>query len=190
MKMTVWRSVLVLPVSPERDHIRGPEDAPVTLVEYGDYECPYCGAAHGVVEKARRQMRDGLRFVFRHYPLVDIHPHAEFAAQSAEAAAAQGKFWDMHDALYENQDRLDQAAIAVYAQAVGLELEQFARVLQSGAPAAKVGEDFMSGVHSGVKGTPTFFINGVRYEGSWAQPGFFEVLRNPAALEAQPLKAQ
>lgn len=189
MKMTVWRSVLALPVSPDRDHMRGPVDAPVTLVEYGDYQCPYCGAAHPVVEMVRQRLRDRMRFVFRNFPLVDLHPHAEFAAQAAEAAGAQGKFWEMHDALFENQERLDPPAVAVYAQSIGIDLDRLARDLQSGEPAAKVAEDFMSGVRSGVRGTPSFFINGMRYEGSWDPPDLLEALKHPETVGAEPLAA-
>jgi Na+:H+ antiporter, NhaA family len=107
MSATTWRSMLTMPVSPARDHIRGPIDAPVTLLEYGDYECPFCGAAHAVVNTILAQVGDAVRFVFRHFPMTTVHPHAELAAEAAEAAASQQRFWDMHDMLYANQQQLD-----------------------------------------------------------------------------------
>jgi protein-disulfide isomerase len=156
------------PVGP-RDHVIGPANAPVTLVEYGDYECPYCGAAHPIVKEIRRRLGDGLRFAFRHFPLTRVHPHAEHAAEAAEAAAAQGpaRFWQMHDMLYEHQDALDDEYLAVYAAAIGLDVERFTLELLEGIYAPRVREDFLSGVRSGVNGTPTFFINGHRHEGTY-----------------------
>jgi len=164
--MNTHNPVLVLPVG-VRDHIRGPVSAPVTLLEYGDYECPHCGAAHPIVEGIRRQMGDRLRFVYRHFPLANIHPHAEPAAESAEAAAAQGKFWAMHDRLFEHQDALDEPALAEHAALVGLDVARFVRELSAGTYAPRVREDFMSGVRSGVNGTPTFYVNGVRHNGGY-----------------------
>lgn len=157
---------LVLPVG-KRDHIRGPETAPVTLVEYGDYECPHCGAAHRIVKQLEEMVGDKLRFVFRHFPLTQIHPHAQLAAEAAEAAGAQGKFWEMHDTLFENQRTLDELHLVAFAEQLGLDSEGFARELQVGLYRDRVREDFMSGVRSGVNGTPTFFIDGWRYDGSW-----------------------
>jgi protein-disulfide isomerase len=153
----------------ERDHVIGPANAPVTLVEYGDYECPYCGAAHPIVKEVRRRMGNAMRFAFRHFPLTRVHPHAERAAEAAEAAGAQGKskFWQMHDMLYEHQDALDDEYLEIYAATIGLDVERFARELLSGVHAPRVREDFLSGVRSGVNGTPTFFINGRRHEGSY-----------------------
>ena len=158
---------LALPVSSERDHTIGPETAPVTLVEYGDYECPFCGAAHGVAKQLVQEFGDDLRFVFRHFPLTQIHPHAALAAEAAEAAGAQGGFWGMHDLLFENQDRLSPQDILVYARMLGLDLDRFMSDLRDHVHAPKVREDFMSGVRSGVNGTPTFFVNGVRHNGGW-----------------------
>jgi len=151
----------------ERDHVVGPATAPVTLVEYGDYECPYCGAAHPVVKEIRRQLGNELRFAFRHFPLTRVHPHAEHAAEAAEAAGAQGrpKFWQMHDMLYEHQDALDDEDLEIYAATIGLDLDRFTREMLAGVYAPRVREDFLSGVRSGVNGTPTFFINGRRHEG-------------------------
>ena len=157
---------LSLPVG-ERDHIMGPENAPVTLVEYGDYECPYCGAAHLIVKKAQEVMDDDLRFVFRHFPLTQIHPNAEPAAEAAESAGAQDRFWEMHDMLYENQQQLAPGYLLRFAEQLGLDTLRFTRELQQHAHHERVREDFTSGVRSGVNGTPTFFINGYRHEGSW-----------------------
>ena len=157
---------LVLPVG-ERDHAEGPANAPVTLVEYGDYECPHCGRAYPIVKEVQRRLGKQLRFVFRNFPLANIHPHAEHAAEAAEAAASQGHFWEMHDALFEHQQALDDRHLATYASAIGLDRSRFERELGSHVHAQRVREDFLSGVRSGVNGTPTFFINGVRYEESW-----------------------
>ncbi len=163
---TYFAPKLVLPVS-QRDHVRGPANAPVTLVEYGDYQCPYCGMAYPIVEQIRRQLGDGLRFVFRNFPLTEVHPHAEHAAEIAEAAAAHNKFWEMHDMLYEHQDALDDLHLAQYATLVGLPAAEVKRALAQHAYQDRVREDFMSGVRSGVNGTPTFFINGVRHDGGY-----------------------
>lgn len=155
---------LILPVS-ERDHIRGSAEALVTLVEYGDYQCPYCGAAHPVVEELQRVLGDQLRFVFRHFPLSQIHPHAEGAAEAAEAAGAQDMFWEMHATLYTHQHALDGPHLIRYASSLGLDPTAFRDALIERAYADHVHEDFLSGVRSGVNGTPTFFIDGVRYDG-------------------------
>ncbi len=152
------------PVS-EHDHAQGPADAPLTLVEYGDYECPYCGAAYPIVRQVQRHMGDRLRFVFRNFPLSNVHPHAAAAADAAEIAGALGQFWPMHDLLYQHQHALDTPHLAHYAGQLGLDPEQFAADLAAEAQRARVREDFLSGVRSGVNGTPTFFINGVRHDG-------------------------
>jgi protein-disulfide isomerase len=175
---TEWAAALALPVDPGRDHTQGPAGAPVTLIEYGDYECPYCGAAYPIVKEIQSRMGDRLQFVFRNFPISTSHPHAEQAAEAAEAAAAQGRFWEMHDVLYENQRRLTDEDLRSYAAQVGLDVDAFDRDLAQHAYAARVHEDFMSGVRSGVNGTPTFYINGERYDDSY-QP---EILL--AALEA------
>jgi protein-disulfide isomerase len=146
----------------------GPHDAPVTLVEYGDYECPHCGRAHPVVKAVQRELEGQLRFVFRNFPLAEAHPHALVAAQAAEAAGAQGRFWEMHDLIFENQDALELADLVGYAESLGLDTRRFEADLEAGTFAKKVRDDFRSGVRSGVNGTPTFFINGARYDGSWA----------------------
>jgi protein-disulfide isomerase len=169
---------LTPPVS-DRDHIAGSDDAPVTLVEYGDFECPYCGMAYPIVKTAQRELGDDLRFVFRHFPLSEAHPHARVAAQAAEAAGAQGKFWEMHDMLFEHQDALEPEDLVAYAKALGIDTELFVRELEAGTYEKRVREDFRSGVRSGVNGTPTFFINGSRYDGSWANADkFIEAIVN------------
>jgi protein-disulfide isomerase len=151
----------------ERDHIRGPADAPITLVEYGDFECPFCGMAYPVVRELRRRLGDRLRVVFRYFPLRNEHPHAQHAAEAAEAAAAQGKFWEMHDLLFEHQQALDDADLIRYAAELGLDTDRFRRELTEHRYRDRVQEDLLSGLHSGVRGTPTFFVNGVRHEGRW-----------------------
>ena len=150
-----------------RDHAQGPESAPATLVEYGDYECPYCGRAYPIVKEVQTAMGDRLRFVFRNFPLTQIHPHAQHAAEAAEAAGVQGRFWEMHDLLFERQRRLDDRHLLEYAQDLGLDSAKLERELMEHAHAERVREDFLSGVRSGVNGTPTFFINGARHDGSW-----------------------
>jgi protein-disulfide isomerase len=160
---------LTVPLGPD-DHVIGPESANVTLVEYGDYECPYCGAAHPVVKEVIAEAGDDLRFAFRHFPLTQVHPHAFDAALAAEAAAAQGRFWEMHDLLFEHQDMLDARGLLALAQALDLDLERFAGDLEARSHEEKVRGDFLSGVRSGVNGTPTFFVNGVRHNGGWDLP--------------------
>jgi protein-disulfide isomerase len=166
---------LSLPVGPN-DHVVGPDDAKLTLVEYGDYECPYCGQAFPIVERLRATFSETLRFVFRNFPLADMHPHAEAAAEIAEAAGLQGKFWEVHDTLYENQRHLDESALLGYVQSVGADVERVKRDVASGAPRQRVEADFESAIRSGANGTPTFFINGVRYDGSWTYDPFAEHL--------------
>jgi protein-disulfide isomerase len=157
-------SRLVLPVS-ARDHFRGSPDAPVILVEYGDYQCPFCGEAHHVLRNLLAQVGDALTLVYRHFPLTTVHPHAQLAAEAAEAAGAQGQFWEMHDTLFENQQALDADSLLEYAAGLGLHVDAFAEDLTRRKFADRVREDFLSGVRSGVNGTPTFFINGVRHDG-------------------------
>jgi protein-disulfide isomerase len=181
MSTTEWESVLTMPVSEDRDHIRGPANAAVTLVEYGDYECPYCGAAYPIVKEVQSRMSDRLRFVFRNFPITTSHPHAEQAAEAAEAAAAQGRFWEMHDHLYENQRRLEDSDLRAYAETVGLDVEQFDNELTEHVHAPRVREDFMSGVRSGVNGTPTFFINGRRHDDSYDLDTLLAALAQAAA---------
>jgi protein-disulfide isomerase len=167
MSTTQWGAALTLPVAADRDHVQGPAGAAVTLLEYGDYECPYCGAAYPIVKEVQSRMGDGLRFVFRNFPITTSHPHAEQAAETAESAAAQGRFWEMHDLLYENQARLRDPDLRGYAESLGLDVDRFDRELAEHVHATRVREDFMSGVRSGVNGTPTFYINGVRHDDSY-----------------------
>jgi protein-disulfide isomerase len=165
-------TTLKVPVTP-RDHIRGPADAPATLVEYGDYQCPHCGAAYPIVEQVREHFGDALRFVFRHFPMTQVHPMAETAAESAEFAGAHRRFWEMHDGLFENQDALDDAGLALpmiftLAEATGLSTVGLRAALERGDYADDVRAHFLGGIRSGVNGTPTFFINGRRHDGTWA----------------------
>ena len=155
------------PVDTARDHVRGAADAPVTLVEYGDYECPYCGRAAPVVRALLSRFDGRLRFVFRHLPLTDVHPNAALAAQAAEAAGAQGRYWEMHDLLFAHQDALDVAALRVYAHRLGLDADAFEADLREGRHAARVAQDVNTAEEAGVAGTPTFFINEVRHRGAY-----------------------
>jgi protein-disulfide isomerase len=166
MTLHTLQPVLTLPVS-DRDHVQGPATAQVTLVEYGDYQCPYCLQAYPIMLDLQEHMGDRMRLVFRNFPLTMIHPDAQNAAEAAEAAGAQGKFWPMHDYLFEHQSRLDYDSLLGYAADIGLDIPRFTRDLKTHAFAARVREDFLSGVRSGVNGTPTFFINGLRHDGPW-----------------------
>jgi len=167
------------PVGPQ-DHVQGNPDAPIELVEYGDFECPFCGQAYDSVKAVQAALGDDLRFVFRNFPLAQAHPHALGAAQAAEAAGLQGRFWEMHDVLFEHQDMLDEANLLRFAAALGLDMERFARDFASPEVAAKIRADFLSGARSGVNGTPTFFVNGERYDGSWAPQDFVAALSSLA----------
>ena len=173
-------SRLTPPVS-EADHRSGPDDAPITLVEYGDFECPSCGAAYPQVEEVRRRMGALLRFVYRYFPLTQSHPHAMHAAEAAEAAGAQGKFWPMHGMLFEHQDALEDADLVGYAKALHLDLKRFTSDLASEAHVERIRGDVRSGIRSGVNGTPTFFINGVRHDGSWEASDLLAALEAVAA---------
>jgi Na+/H+ antiporter NhaA len=157
---------LVVPVDEGRDHIRGPDRAPVTVVEYGDFECPYCGLAEPAVRELLRDFGD-VRYVWRHLPLTDVHPHAEQAAEAAEAAGKQGAFWEMHDLLLDHQDALTARDLIGYASSLGLDVERFTADLRKHAGAAHVAEDVDSADLSGVSGTPTFFVNGMRHYGAY-----------------------
>jgi protein-disulfide isomerase len=167
MSRTEWEAVLTVPVSEDRDHIEGRADAPVTLLQYGDYECPYCGEAYPILKEIQSQMGERLRFVFRNFPISTSHPHAEAAAEAAEAADAQGRFWEMHDLLYERQRNLTDEDLHRYAEELGLDVQRFDKEMGEHVHAERVHEDFMSGVRSGVNGTPTFYINGVRHDDSY-----------------------
>ena len=169
---------LTQPVS-KRDHVQGPVNATLTLVEYGDYQCPYCGAAYPVVKEIQKDLGKGLRFVFRNFPLTEMHPYALIAAEAAEAAALQGKFWEMHDLIFENQGSLAPGIIATWAKKVGVDLKRMGEDIKQGGVTKVIQEDRQSGIRSGVNGTPTFFINGTRYDGS---PDYDALL---AALESE-----
>jgi len=158
-------SQLTLPVS-EQDHQQGRPKAPLTLVEYGDYQCPYCGAAYPVVKRLQKKMGKNLRFVFRNFPLTQAHPYALVAAEAAEAADLQGKFWEMHDLLFEQQQSLSPDIIPSWAEKIGLDLKKFGNDIKEGGVSKRIKEDRQSGIRSGVNGTPTFYINGYRYDGS------------------------
>lgn len=146
------------------DHILGPGDAPVTLVEYGDYECPFCRAAHAMVPRIRARFGARLRFVFRNFPLTTLHRHALRAAEVAEFAGARGRFWEMHDLLFDNQDRLGDALFVNLAAQLGLPHGELLRDLEAGTYVTRIRDDFRGGVASGVNGTPTFFVNGLRVD--------------------------
>ena len=160
---------LTLPVS-DRDHRQGNHDAPLTLVEYGDYECPHCGRAYPIIKRVQARLGNRLCFVFRNFPLNEIHPHAEHAAESAESVSTHGgekAFWAMHDLIFEHQRTLEDATLARLATEAGVDGKAVLSDLAASTFRDRVREDFMGGVHSGVNGTPTFFINGVRYDGPW-----------------------
>ncbi|HEY9386558.1 MAG TPA: DsbA family protein [Nitrososphaeraceae archaeon] len=170
---------LTMPVSRQRDHIQGEHSAQVTLVEYGDYECPYCGQAYPIVKEVQKRLRNKLRFVFRNFPITQIHLHAQNAAEAAEDAAAQNKFWDMHDYLFEHQRALDDEHLEQYAKNIQIDnIPKFKYELEQHVYAARVREDFLSGVRSGVNGTPTFFINGIRYDDSWDAESLEDAIKN------------
>jgi Na+/H+ antiporter NhaA/predicted DsbA family dithiol-disulfide isomerase len=158
---------LAVPVSAKKDHVRGPADAPVTLVEYGDFECPFCGQAETVIRELLADYGDDLRYVWRHLPLTDVHPYAPLAAEATEAAAKQGKFWEMHDQLLDHQGALTAKDLMRYAAEIGLNAEQFTADMRKDAGAGKIASDVDSADLSGVSGTPTFFINGKRYHGAF-----------------------
>jgi protein-disulfide isomerase len=169
-------SYLTRPIGPD-DHTMGPPDAPYQLLEYGDYECPYCGAAYPIVKSIQRRLGDSLLFAFRHFPLAQIHPHAEQAAEIAEAAGERDRFWPMHDMLFSNQHALDDASLVIYASRLGIDPTWAQWVLQTQAFAERIREHFLSGVRSGVNGTPTFFVNGVRHDGPSDEASLLAALR-------------
>ena len=174
---------LAVPVDGERDHVRGPEDAPVTIVEYGDFECPYCGQAEPVVRELLRNQGD-VRYVWRHLPLSDVHPHAELAAEAAEAAAAQGAFWEMHDLLLDHQGALAVSDLVGYARGLGLDVERFSDDLEKHSGAGRVNEDVDGADLSNVSGTPTFFVNGRRHHGAYDIDSLTTAVRGARARAA------
>jgi len=171
----------------ERDHRHGPLDAPVTFVEYGDYQCPHCRQAHSVARDLQEHLGERICYVYRHFPISSAHPDAQRAAEAAEASAAQGKFWEMHDTLYQHQDALDDEHLLRYAAELGLDTQRFERELAEGVYADRVREDSLSGVRSGMSGTPTFFINGERYDGPWDFESLLAEMEKPLGIQVRNL---
>jgi protein-disulfide isomerase len=176
MNITIPSSKLTLPLA-DRDHMQGPVNAPVSLVEYGDYECVFCGDAHLLIKQVQQRLAGRVCFVFRNFPAANAHPHAQHAAEAAEAAGAQGKFWEMHDLLFKHQDALGDNHLAQYATLLGLDAHRLINEVLAGEHTARVREDFRSGARGGVNGTPTFFINGERYDGDLALDELLDALR-------------
>jgi protein-disulfide isomerase len=174
-------AVLKVPVNAS-DHVQGRDDAPLTLLEYGDYECPYCGLAYPIIKDVQSYFGERLRFVFRNFPLTQVHPNAESAAETAEFAAVHGRFWEMHDGLFENQQYLGLKLYVTLASRLALPIRDLRVALAAGIYASRVRSDFLSGVRSGVNGTPTFFINSMRHDGT---PEFDDLVR---ALETEYLR--
>jgi protein-disulfide isomerase len=158
-------SRLLLPIQPS-DHVQGPASARLTLVEYGDYECPACGSLFLTIRQLHQQLAGDVRIVYRHYPFSGRHPHAQMAAEAAEAAGAQGKFWEMHDLLFEHQSALEQKHLVAYAQQLALDLNSFRKALKDRTFEQCVRDDFKRGVANGVYGTPGLFVNGIRHDGA------------------------
>ncbi len=171
--MPAKRPTLLAVAVGARDHVRGPADAPVTLVEYADFECPFCGRWFPELQGVLQDLGPRVRFVFRHFPISEQHPHAESAAEAAEAAGAQGKFWEMHDLLFRRQSALDVGHLLAYVRELGLDAVRVERELEQEVHRARVRDDIESGLRSGVSGTPMFFINGRRHE----EPGDARTLR-------------
>lgn len=172
---------LTVPVSTQRDHILGPGTAGLTIVEFGDFECPHCQEAHFVLKDLLAQAGEQVRLVYRHFPLTQVHPHAQRAAEAAEAAGAQGRFWEMHDLLFENQDALDESDLVDYASQLDLDVTRFRHELLQGKHTPRVREDFLIGIRSGVNGTPGWFIDGRRYDGPWDLDSLLAIVQAEAA---------
>ena len=168
---------ILKPAVSSKDHIQGNANAAIELVEYGDYQCPHCGRAYPIIKRVQEKMGDQLKFVFRNFPLAEIHPDAINAAKASEAAALQDKFWEMHDHIFEHQNRLNYALLVRYASQLHLNVEQFETDFAKPALAKKVDDDFESGVRSGVNATPSFFINGEKYNESWEEAPFLHYLQ-------------
>lgn len=173
------------PVTP-RDHVRGAAHAPITLVEYGDYECSYCGAAYPIVKAVTRRLEPSVRFVFRNFPIRELHAHAELAAEAAEAAAVQGAFWPMHDLLFENQTELSFKSLVHYASRVVPDPMRWMTDMERRGFNGRVREDLASGARSGVRGTPTFFVNGVKHDGPVDERSLLLVIEAKLGLRALP----
>jgi protein-disulfide isomerase len=172
---------LAAPVN-EDDHVLGPATAPVTLVEYGDYQCPYCGMAHPIMKELLRQRPEVVRYIFRHFPLTNIHPYAEVAAETAEAAARRDRFWPMHDWVFDHQDRLDPVHLATGVEEVSLPVDEVIHEVNDHIYLDRIRRDFVSGARSGVNGTPTFYINGVRHDGGYSLPEMLGAVDQAAEL--------
>jgi protein-disulfide isomerase len=166
------------PAVSEADHIQGNPDAPIELLEYGDYQCPFCGRAYPIIKKLQREMGDKLKFVFRNFPLTNAHPQAMLAAMASEAAALQGKFWPMHDILFEHQRRLTKPAIMGYAEELSLNIIKFESDIEDGEIQKAVELQFYGGMRSGVNATPGLFINGEKWNGSWEGDDLSIFIRN------------
>ena len=170
-----------------RDWTRGPASAPVTLLEYADFQCPFCARAFHELERLRRGLGERIRFVFRHFPLSQMHPYATQAAEAAEAAGAQGKFWEMHDALFTHQDALGREALRAQARSLRIDVDRFTRELDEHRYLPKVQRDFRDGVRSGVNGTPTMFINGARWDGQYTAEGLLRGMRGDSTMIVEPM---
>lgn len=170
------------PVGPH-DHVRGPADAPVTLVEYGDYECRHCRAAAPMINELRERFGDRLRYVFRHFPIRDLHPQAQFAAEVAEAAAAQGKFWEMHDLLFAYEQSIDHEFVRNLARRLNLDVDRFLQDLAEHRFAGRVNDDYRSAIRSGAHGAPAFFLNGIRYDGAWDVDSMIAEIERPLGVQ-------
>src|ERR687895_1770233 len=184
--MRRWESERLEPVG-ARDHARGPKDAPVTLVKDGDYECPYCRQVHPVLKELQERAGERVRFIFRHFPLDSVHPRARRAAQAAEAAASQGRFWEMHDLLYERQDELGEEDLMGYAAELELDLRRFEEDLTNDNHAWRIEEDRLGGHRAGVRGTPTFFVNGTRYTGPMDLDGLLAAVEEATSSSSASL---
>ncbi|OJW71476.1 MAG: disulfide bond formation protein DsbA [Candidatus Amoebophilus sp. 36-38] len=172
-------TILKAPVT-SKDHIRGNVNAPITLLEYGDYECPYCGMAHSIIKRVQKHLGEQLRFVYRHFPLTELHPHAEIAAQAAEFAGAHGHFWEMHDLIYENQKYLDIDLLLKLAKMLKLSDDGLLSSLKNRTYLPKIQNDMLTGEMCGVHGTPTFFLNGHLYTGSYEFEDLVSVIEQVA----------
>lgn len=162
----------------KNDHVMGPADAPIELIEYADYQCPYCKKAYYIVKDIQQRLGDNVRFVFRNFPLTDLHPQALHAAIAAEIAASHGKFWEMHDLLFEHQNTLDDYHLLEYAKRVGINSVEFETDFSKDRFYQKVKDDYDSGIENDVEGTPTFFVNGEVFDGNWMTSDFIEYLES------------
>ena len=171
-------SIKLKPPVNSKDHVQGNKNASLELLEYGDYQCGHCGHAYPIIRVVQREMGNNLKFIFRNFPLTEPHPDAFKAAVAAEAAALQSKFWEMHDIIYENQKRLDWKSLISYADKIGLDVSRFKDDIQLNTVKVKVEDDFESGVRSGVNGTPSFFINGEKYDGDWEESELLQYLKS------------